>query len=57
MGFIVLLVLFVVAMALWGFGTLNNQPNTFYTSSWIPFICVLILGIVVFLSRDWGAHF
>ena len=43
---IILLVLFVIAMALWAAilgGAVSGNPN------WLAFVAVLILGIVVFL--------
>lgn len=50
MWVIVLLVLFVVVMAMWGFGI--SRPSAAgvpAASPWLPFVAVLILGLVVFL--------
>ncbi len=45
--FIVLLVIFVMAMFMWLVGNLGALPAP--ANAWLPFIAVLILGIVVFL--------
>ena len=48
---IVLLVIFTASMLLWVLGLVGVVPAQY--SGWLPFIAVLVLGIVVFL-RDPG---
>lgn len=49
-GFIILLVLFVLALGLWAAIISKTVPGN---PEWPAFAAVLILGVVVFLS-SWG---
>ena len=52
--YIVLLVIFIVVMLLWGFSNAGAIANP--ASSWIPFVAVLVLGLVVFLVGGGIVH-
>lgn len=43
---IVLVVIFIMAMAAWGYANLKGPPNSQW---WLAWFAVLVLGITVFL--------